>query len=190
MTQQLATMFRTDVRRSMRALTPQTTVPRRVRAALVRGLVLPLILFGVLAAAPWAGAGEWTDHSGTICKNYNAGEVGYIDYFVNGTRSLSSTGTSLICPLTRNTTGTYGAYFYVNVTHSGTQTTYCSAYSHRYDGAYIASNSGNWTGSGSGLIGISLYGANYSDTLSNYSVLCYVPGSGAGVLNTVDFYEY
>jgi len=157
----------------------------RMTSARLRALVLATLLLGLVTATPMASAAEWTDHSGTICKNYNAGDVGYIDYFVNGTRSVSPTSYMyVLCPLARNTTGTNGAYVYVYVT--GPLTTYCTAYSHYYYGTFIASNSN----SGTGLIGLNLFGPGNSDALSNYSVLCALPGSGNAVLNSIDMYEY
>lgn len=159
-------------------------------SSITRGLVLPFVLLGLLAAASLASAAEWTDHSGTICKNYNASEVTFIDYFPNGTRNLRTGPTSVICPLTRNTTGTFGAYFYIGVTHFGSQTTTCSAYSYHLNGAYACSGSGSYTGGGNGLIGISLYGSGCSDALSNYSIFCTIPGNGNGIVNAVNFYEY
>jgi hypothetical protein len=145
--------------------------------ALVVGLAL-----GTMGAPAFAA--EWTDHSGTICKNYNAGDVGYIDYLTNGTRITRAASTSVICPLTRNTTGTNGAYFYVYV--STTTATSCTAYSYDYNGNFLASASN----SGTGLLGLNLSGAGKSTALSNYSVLCYLPGNYSAVLNTVDIYEY
>jgi hypothetical protein len=62
-----------------------------------------------LAAVALASAREWTDHSGTICKNFNAGEVAYIDYFTTVTGRLKSGATQVIWPLTQNTESTYGA---------------------------------------------------------------------------------
>ena len=192
MTKKLAIIVRTDVWRSVHSLTHKEATTMRLKSALTRGgLVLPLVLLGLLAAAPMVSAAEWTDHSGTVCKNYNAGEVSYVDYFTNGTRIVTkTTPTAVICPLSRNTTGTNGAYIYVHITHSGTQTTACTAYSYSLNGTPLAAGSGSATGSGRLLLGLNLYGAGKSAALSNYSVYCTIPGSGNGVLNTVDVYEY
>ena len=51
-----------------------------VTSAITRKLVGSLALLGILAVAPMAQA-VITDESGTICKNYNAGEVGYIRHY-------------------------------------------------------------------------------------------------------------
>lgn len=184
MTRKLASLVPTAVWHGVPLLTRKETTPRRLTLAPLRSAILATLLLGLMMAAPMASAGEWTDHSGTICKNYNASEVGYIDYFVNGMRSLSPSYTYVICPLTRNTTGTSGAFFYVYVT-GGLPTT-CTAYSYEYNGGLLASNSS----SGTGLLGISLFGPGNSTVLSNYSVFCSLPGNGASVLHTVDIFEY
>jgi len=184
MTHKLAALFPIVVWRYIPSLTRKETTTIHLTSARLRAFVLATFLLGLVTAAPMASAAEWNDHSGTVCKNYNASDVGYIDYLSYGTRSLSPSYTYLVCPVTRNTTGSFGALFYVYVTSN--LTTYCTAYSYTYYGSLIASGSN----SGTGLIGISLYGAGNSDTLSNYSVFCYLPGNGAAVLNTVDIFEY
>jgi hypothetical protein len=184
MTHKLASLGPTAVWQYVPSLTWKKTITRRLTAARVHGLVLATLLLGLVIATPMASAGEWTDHSGTICKNYNASEVGYIDYFAYGTRSLSPSYTYVICPLTRNTTGTNGAYVFVYVT--GSLPTSCGAYSYDYYGGLLVSNSV----SGTGLLGIPLAGSGYSTAYSYYSVLCYLPGNGASVLTSVDIYEY
>jgi hypothetical protein len=190
MTTHLATMFRTEFCDPF-SLTRKKTVISRMQATLTRGLVLPLILFGLLAAAPLAVAAEWTDHSGAICKNFRADDVTYIDYFYYGTRSLKNAATMIICPLTRNTVSTYGAHFRVSVNHLGTQTTSCTVASYSEQGQFPSKfNSGSWTGSGRNVIEINLYGAGNSDTYSNYSVFCTIPGNGNGILSSVNMYEY
>jgi len=160
----------------------------RLTLALARRLVLPLVLLASLAAAPMASA-VVTNHSGTICKNYNAGEANQIDYITNGTRSYMSSTTYVICPLTRNTSNSNGAYVYVDVTHYGTQTTNCTALSHSDRGAFLASISQTWTGSGFHEFTINLTGAGKSNAWSDYSVLCTIPGNSQGVVHGVDLSE-
>jgi hypothetical protein len=149
---------------------------------------LTLLLLGSLATAPMAGA-VITNHSGTICKNYNASEVSSIDYLVNGTRSLQATTTYLICPLTRNTSNSGGAWVYVDVTNSGSHTTSCTAYSYDYNGTFLGSSSATWTGSGFHEFALNLTGTGKSTSWSDYSVLCSVPGSASGLIMGVDLSE-
>src|SRR5262245_14760990 len=118
MSTKLTTRFQTTVGKSG-SLSHKKIPTIRMTTGRTLRLVQATLLLSALAVVSVAVATEWTDHSGTICKNYNAGEVGYIDYFPNGTRTLRTTGTYLICPITRNTMGTYGAYIYVNLTHFG-----------------------------------------------------------------------
>lgn len=148
-----------------------------------------LLLLGSLAAAPMAGA-VITDHSGTICKNFNASEAAQIDYLTNGARSYKTSATSLICPLTRNTSNSGGAWVYVDVTHSGTQTSCCSAFSWDWNGTFLGSASAPcWTGSGPHDFAINLTGVGKSTPWSNYSVLCTIPGNASGLIRDVDLSE-
>src|SRR2546426_7679607 len=80
-----------------------------------------------LAIAPLASAAALTDHSGTICKALSASDLAVVDYSFSSIRSFKSTGTYVLCPLTRSTTNSLGALVYVDIRHYGTQTTYCSA---------------------------------------------------------------
>jgi len=157
----------------------------RMTSARLRALVLATLLLGLVTAAPMASAAEWADHSGGVCKNYNYYDVSYIDYLPYGTRNVAPGYTYVYCPLSRNTTGTFGADVHVYVTGSP-QVTTCTAYSYSYYGALL----GAVTNSGTGLIPLPLSGPGYSDYLSNYSVLCYLPGGGGYTISMVDFYEY
>jgi len=184
MMHKLASLVPTALWHCVPSLTRKETTPMHLPSAHLRGFVLATLLLGLVLAAPMASAVGWADHAGTICKNYNANEVSFIDYLVNGTRSLSTSNTYVICPLTRNTSNANGAYFYVYV--AGNLQTSCTAYSYEYNGGILASSSA----SGTGLLGISLAGLGNSTLYSNYSVLCYLPGNAASVLYSVDVYEY
>src|SRR5262249_6037940 len=146
-TQQLTTICRPNVLQSVRSRTRKEAFTMRTTSAITRRFVLPLVLFGLLAAAPLAHA-VITDHSGTICKNYFAVDVASIDYLSYGTRYLGGGSTWVICPLTRNTSGSNGAYIYVDIRHFGTQSTICLALSHDYTGTLLASAIAGWSGSG------------------------------------------
>ena len=165
-----------------------------MQSAITRRLILAIILLGFLAVAPMASAQQVvTNHSGTICKNYNAGEVSYIDYLFNGTRVVTTTSpTAIICPLTRNTANVQGAMVHVDVTHNGNQTTTCLAFSSNIGGGTLLASGSEppWTGSGSHRFNINLVGPGKSSVWSDYSVLCTIPGNAGGVINGVDLYEY
>ena len=159
-----------------------------MKLATTRSLVLAIVMLGLLAAAPMAYAVA-TNHSGAICKNYNAGEVTLIDYLISGTRSFKTSATNIICPLTRNTSNGNGAWVYVDVFHNGTQTTTCAAYSINTNGSLLAAVSQPWTGSGSHKFAIDLTGTGKSNSWSDYSVLCTIPGDSRGVIHGVDLNE-
>ncbi|MGH8653914.1 MAG: hypothetical protein ACREYE_17860 [Gammaproteobacteria bacterium] len=160
-----------------------------MKSAITLGVALTAGLLGALGAAPQALAGRYTNTSGTICKNYNAGEATLIDYFTNGTRSLKSGETAVICPLSRNTKRTLGAIVYVDIQHSSSATTDCNAYSYNFNGDLLGSADGSFTGTGFQEIVIDLSGAGKSAAFSDYSVLCYIPGDSVGRVLGVDLEE-
>lgn len=159
-----------------------------MQPAIARSLVLILGLLGFLSAVPMVSA-QIHNHSGTICKNYDAADATFIDYLTNGTRSRKPETTRVICPLTRDTNNSNGAFVYVDLTHNGTQTTTCTAYSFDLKGTLLASRSQTWTGSGFNEFPLDLTGANKSAFWSDYSVLCSIPGNVGGVILGVDLSE-
>ena len=190
MLNKIRTLSYGDVFLSLLFRIQKETAIMSITSAITRKLAWSLALLGFLAVAPMAQAAAITDESGTICKNYNAGQATLVDYFPNATRNLATYSLPVICPVARNTSDTNGAYVYIDINHYGTQTTYCTAYSVNYNGTYLASGSANWTGAGFHEFAISLYGAGKSNAWSNYSVLCTIPGNGSGLLYDVDLYEY
>jgi hypothetical protein len=160
-----------------------------MKSAITYGLGLAIVLLGFLGGTPTAHAVVATNHSGTICKNYDAADATLIDYLTNGTRSFKTGATNIICPLTRNTSNTMGAFLSVAVMHSGTQTTTCTAFSHNNNGTLLGSQGQTKTGSGVQQFGLGLLGSNKSTTSSNYSVLCTIPGNGYGVVLNINVQE-
>lgn len=153
------------------------------------GIALAVGTLGSLGAAPQALADPFTNHSGTICKNYNAGEADFIDYLAKGTRSRKNGATSVICPLTRDTIAGNGGGVYVDISHSSNATTTCTAFSHDTRGNQLAAASGTFTGTGFKEIFIPLIGAGKSQSFSDYSVLCVIPGNYHGLILGVDLIE-
>jgi len=166
--------------RSLKIMNVKTVLSMAVTPALI----------AALAQAPVAVATPFTNTSGTICKNYNAADASYIDYLTTGTRSYRAYSTAVICPLSRDTINSNGAYAYVDVTHSTNATTSCTLYSYSYLGTYLGSVSQSWTGSGAHEIALGLTGAGKSNTYSDYAVLCYLPGNSVGTIMGVDLSEY
>lgn len=161
-----------------------------MQSAITRRFVLPIVMLGFLAVVPMAYA-VVTNHSGAICSNYSPGEATLIERNPNGIKSIKASGTTgIVCPLTRNTSNSNGAWVYVDVTHIfGTQTTTCSAYSHNYMGQLLAVESQTWPGSGFHEFQFNLTGLNKSDTWSDYSVFCTIAGNGNVKINGVDLNE-
>ncbi|WP_295435582.1 hypothetical protein [uncultured Thiodictyon sp.] len=132
-------------------------------------------------------ATPYTNTLGTICKNYSAGDLKYIDYVDLSTASIKSATTTVICPLSRDTQSTKGATAYVDVTHSANATTACTLYSYSYTGTLLGSVSRTWTGTG--FHGFTLV-VPASDAYSDYAVVCNIPGSKVGRIWDVDLQEW
>jgi hypothetical protein len=150
---------------------------------------LLLAWFVSLVAVQTAQASVTTDHSGTICHAYNAGQATSIDYLANGARVLGAYSLPVICPIVRSTNNSAGATFDIDVTHSGTQTTSCTVYSYSYTGTYLGSAYASWNGAGQHEFSLTIPNGQ-SNYWSTYAVLCYLPASATGVLNDIDVIEY
>lgn len=160
-----------------------------MKSAITLGVALTAGLLGALGVAPQALAVPYTNTSGVICKNYNASEATLIDYVPSGTRSYKNGTTSVICPLSRDTQNGNGASVYVDVNHSSSATTSCTAYSYTYTGTVLASATQTWTGSGFHEFSLNVAGAGKSNSYSDYSVLCSIPGNSVGSVMGVDLSE-
>jgi len=150
------------------------------------------IAAGAIAAcglSPAALAVNFTNHSGTICQEYDVGQANTMDRFAYATRTSRVGSTYVVCPLTRDTTNGNGAYAYVDVYHTAAATTSCTLYSYSYTGTLLASNSLSWTGTGFHEFYLNAIGAGKSNTYSDYAVLCYIPGSYVGQVRGVDLGE-
>lgn len=159
-----------------------------MKLATTRSLVLAIVLLGFLAIAPMAYAVA-TNHSGAICANNHGGDATFIEHLVNGTSSLKTSDIPIVCPLTRNTSNSNGAWVFVDVFHTGMQTTTCTAFSYRTNGQVISAKTVPFTGSGFNEIVIDLTGSGKSDAWSDYSVFGSIPGNRNGVIYGVDLSE-
>jgi hypothetical protein len=157
------------------------------QSVMMRALVLSVVLLGALAILSTAHA--VTNHAGAICKNYFASEAALIDYNPHGTRSLKTSATAIICPLTRHVVNTNGTTVFVDITHSGFFTTSCTAYSFDFSGFFLGSVSASFTGTGFHEFALNLNGNGLSRVFSDYSVLCVIPGNAGGILNSIDTSE-
>jgi len=148
-------------------------------------LLLSLVVTIGLSCLTLTAQATNANHSGTICKNYNASQVTDIDYLASGTRNINASPRSIICPLVRAPTSTNSAAVYVDGYHSGSQTTTCTLYSYNYNGTYLGSVSFTQTGSGAFDRYLSLP-APQAPTYATLSVLCTIPGGGAGIIYDID----
>jgi hypothetical protein len=160
-----------------------------MRNTMAQGLALSAVLLGSLVGAPAVYSSTITNHSGAICKNVWAGDATKIENLSAGIQSTLPYPTKVICPLTRATTRNQGAIIYVNVNHKGNQTTRCTGYSHDEHGPLLKSNSAHYSGPGSSYMTIDLRGSGESNFWSDYSVICTIPGSKAGLLLGADLVE-
>lgn len=195
MSQKRATSFRTNVWRSVLGRPHQETTHIRLKAALTRGLVLPVLLLALLAAAPVA-AEVLSNHSGAICKNMNAADVAKVEHSSRGIQSVAVSPpglrleTWIICPLTRNTGNRNGAMVYVEIWHYGSQTTRCYAESLDYDSYNVlAWTSGSWTGEGFHEFALNLAGYGKSGPWSHYVVSCGIPADSTGRVASINLIE-
>ena len=155
-----------------------------MKSVLKLGLIAALGSVGSLAVVSEAQAVN-ANHSGTICKNYNAGDVGDIDYVTSGTRNLNANPRFVICPLVRSPTTDSSIAAYVDGNHFGVQTTSCTLYSYNYTGAFLGSTSFTRNQSGAWDQFVSLP-APQAPFYGSLAVLCTIPGSANGVLLDVD----
>ncbi len=153
-----------------------------------RILALSLALLGAVTVTPRAHAGTITNHSGAICKNYLGSDATLITNFSSGILSSKTSATQVVCPLTRNTSSSNGAVVYVDLYHSGSLTTTCTAFSYDYTGGVLAAVTGAVTGPAFQELALDLTGVNKSNSWSDYSVLCTIPG-GTAQIRGVDLLE-
>jgi len=152
-----------------------------MKSAITLGIGVTLGAIGFFGEVPQAYAVN-ANHSGTVCRNYNAGEALDIDYFYYGTRNISSTGKYVVCPIVRAPNAASG---YIDGRIYDGETIYCTVYSVNYTGAYLGSTSFSVTGPTT----FDRYFSFPSTQVSywgNMSALCYLPGNGQGVIYDID----
>ena len=147
-----------------------------------RMLLGALALLATWTSAPLASADVWTNASGSTCKALSPTDAPFIYALMNGTYTVKTTPTTVMCPLTRSTINTKGAYIYVDVYHKDTAfTTTCTAYStapsgdpfgDRFPTNILAYASGSYRGLGTGSIFLNLAGLGRSGFTSDYVVMC------------------
>jgi hypothetical protein len=147
------------------------------------GLALTFETFALMGGAPNTAHAADANHSGTVCKNYNAAEVKDIDYLTYGTRNLNARPRYVVCPLV-TTPPASGAPtpIYVNGFAASVQTISCSLYSYDVYGNILGINS--FPSAMTGAINVYLnVPVNYAATAD---LLCLLPPSGTGVIYDVN----
>jgi hypothetical protein len=152
-----------------------------MKSAFVLGFTLAVGALGSLGLSGNAYAVN-ANHSGTICKNYNAAEATDIDYLPSGTRNLNANPRYVICPIVRSPTSTNQVNVYVDGFASAGHTVSCTLYSYDFNGTFLGTQSFPAPRTGVFDQYLSVPGAYWS----NASVLCYLPGSATGIIYDVD----
>jgi hypothetical protein len=147
-----------------------------------RNLGLLALALSLFAPAGPAAAGL-TNHPGSVCRSLTPAGVSSIDYSQISVRSINPlTYTDVICPLTRSGPfGVSGATIFVAI--QGGDPGFpvrCTAYSYSHDGFLLGSASAT---SARNLpeIKIDLTGAGLSERLSDYTLVCSLPGPFGGI---------
>jgi hypothetical protein len=148
------------------------------------GLSLTAAAFALMGGVPNTAHAVNANHSGTVCKNYNAAEATDIDYLTSGTRNLNANTRYVICPLVNSPTGS-AINVYVDGYAASGRTISCTLYSYNYLGSYLGSQS--FPSARTGKFDV------YLSVPTNYwggsSVLCALPPSGSGVIYDVDIVQ-
>jgi len=165
-----------------------------MKSLLKLGLVLTVSMFGSMGAGStaYAQVQPSTSHSGAVCQETNQDGSHKVKYWPWGdVESDQLYEVFVTCPLTRaRQENENGAEIVVYVTHVGSQTTFCKAYSRNSDGTSLAFDQEGWTGSGNGKVILDLAYAGASDYLSYYVVNCKLPAEGEGRLKSILLKEF
>ena len=154
-----------------------------MKISLALGLALPLGAFALMGGVPNTAHAANGNHSGTICKNYNASQATDIDYLTNGTRNLNSSSRPVICPLVTAGSGNATTNVYVDGFAAPGRTISCTLYSYDYHGNFLGAKSFPSAQSGKFDIYVSVPSGGYYGGLS---VLCTLPPSAQGVIYDID----
>jgi hypothetical protein len=148
-----------------------------------------LFLTAVLASLGATAHADNINTSGVICQNYNAAEALDIDYFTNGVRNINASSRFVICSVPRSPlTGTPSPTFYVDGENLPGTTTTCTLNVYNFLGTFVSSQS--FTKS------VPAGGATLDwdqpvtfptppSTFDYVSLLCFLPGSGGGLIHGV-----
>jgi hypothetical protein len=135
-------------------------------------------------------AGCDTNHSGTVCRNYNAAEAKDIDSLPSGTRNLNTSSRFVICPVVRLPDDSDGGSIaivsvYLDGYAASGRTISCTLNSYDYNGSFLGATSAySLTGRFEAFLKAT---AGY---WSSANVLCLLPPSGTGILYDINAAPY
>jgi hypothetical protein len=152
-----------------------------MKISLALGLALTLGTSALVGGVPETAHAANANHSGTICKNYDAGEALDIDYLPGGTRNLNANSRYVICPLVIAATTNSSTKVHVDGYAVAGQTIYCTLYSYDNQGNFLGSQSSS---AQTGTFDVKLKVSTNSS--SALSVLCLLPPSAQGVIYDID----
>lgn len=144
-----------------------------------------LFVAGALAASGSVAHADNINTSGVLCQNFNASEALDIDYFTNAVRDINAAGRSIICSMPRSPLAA-GAIpeFFVDGQNSPNTSTTCTVTTYSFLGT--VTNSLTFTESATTVTRqwdhLVQFAANTVGTFDYASVLCFIPGSGQGLL--------
>jgi hypothetical protein len=150
-----------------------------MKISLALGLAVTLGTSALMGGVPNTAHASAANHSGTICKNYNAPEAMDIDYLTNGARNLNVNSRFVICPLV--TSGNSTTKVHVDGFAASGQTIFCTLDS--YD------NQGNFLGSASSPSATGKFDFHLSvpsKSSGALSVLCLLPPLAQGIIYDLD----
>jgi hypothetical protein len=153
-----------------------------MKSSLAFGLALTLGTFALTGGVPNTAHAANANHSGTICKNYNAAEALDIDYLTGGTRNLNAVSRYVICPLVTAASKNASTKVHVDGFASSGQTIFCTLYSYDNQGRFQGSKSFSSAKTGAFDVQLSVP----SNSASALSVLCLLPPSTQGIIYDID----
>ena len=153
-----------------------------MKISLALGLALPLGMVALMGGVPNTAHAANANHSGTICKNYDASEALDIDYLTGGARNLNANSRYVICPLVAAATTSSATKVHVDGFAASGQTILCSLFSYDNQGHFLGFQSFPSAQTGTFAVKLKVF----SNSSSALSVLCLLPPSGQGVIYDID----
>lgn len=150
-----------------------------------KSMFIGSFIIGAVASLSSSTAGaDNINTSGTTCQNYNASQALDIDYLGKGVRNVNASARSVICSVPRSPrpAGTSAEFFVNGHNDTGTSTS-CTLIVTSYLGAPVTSFS--FTRSAGDWDQPVTFAAGAVSTYDYVSLLCTLPGGGAGLIHGI-----